>query len=69
MKVIRKVVEELWASKSSGYKKVQLGTKKSVSLQDGLWDGVQGYIHLSTFRLPLAVSNVRPEGMNDDFEV
>ena len=25
-------VEELWASKSSGYKKVQLGTKKPVSL-------------------------------------
>ena len=32
VKVILKGVEELWASKSSGYKKVQLGTKKSVSL-------------------------------------
>ena len=27
-----KGVEELWASKSFGYKKVQLGTKKPVSL-------------------------------------
>ena len=33
VKVIRKVAEELWASKSSGYKKVQLDTKKSMSLQ------------------------------------
>ena len=29
VKVILKSVEELWASKSSGYKKVQLGTKKA----------------------------------------
>ena len=32
VKVILKVAEELWASKSSGYKKVRLGTKKPVSL-------------------------------------
>ena len=37
VEVIRKVAEELLASKSSGYKKVQLGTKKPVSLQvDGV---------------------------------
>ena len=33
VKVILKVAEELWASKSSGYKKVQLGTKNPVSLR------------------------------------
>ena len=33
VKVILKVAEELWVSKSSGYKKVQLATKKPVSLQ------------------------------------
>ena len=33
VKVIRKVAEEHRASKSPGYKKVQLGTKKPVTLQ------------------------------------
>ena len=33
VKVILKVAEELWASKSFGYKKFQLATKKSMTLQ------------------------------------
>ena len=32
VKVIQRGVEELWASKWSGYKEVQLGTKNPVSL-------------------------------------